>query len=835
MPPVPSGPIPGQPPGSAPGPPAPAPPPFRQLRIVPRSSKPIQYETKPLNGEQALLITGGVILTVQGTAHGPSLIDIEADRVIVWSKGNLQELFTAMHSADGHTTREIEFYLAGDVVIRERTGKDDRTLRADEVYYDVHRNVAVARNANAEFRQKGVPDPIHFRADEMLKLSENEFKGYRAEIFASKLPSDPSLKIYVKEATLENKTIPKRSIFGRQYVNRQTGQPETEVERLVRAESVFLEVEDIPVFYLPFVQGDANDPLGPLQSINVKYDKIKGTQFYSSFNVYDLLGIDPIPNTRWRLDLDYLSRRGPAAGSDYEYAGKDLFDMPGKYTGLIKAYGINDTATDILGGGRGPLDHHPDWRGRFLWRHTQELPDDFFVQAQVSALSDKNFLEQYYKPEFDQEINQETFVYLKQQRQNWAWTVLTEPNIRNWVDETAWLPRADGYLLGQTIFERLNYNVHASAGYAMLEPTHVPPPPESITTKDVDTGRFDIIQELSYPFSLGPVRLVPYGVLDLAYYTDDLTGQDRGRVYEGGGLRASMPLTRLYPDVQSDWLNLNGINHKIVLSGNYYIAHSDTPFTRLPQLDRVNDDATDQALRDIKPLEPALVPGKGTVLATSPIYDPQLFAIRKLVDTRIDTLDSIEVLQADLRQRWQTKRGYPGNQHIVDWMTLDLSGSFFPNSNRDNFGHAFAFLQYDWVWNIGDRTALTSTGWIDPYDNGPRVFTIGAFWNRERNNVYIGYRDIDLLNSRNATASVTYIFSPKYAMTGTITYDFGNKIQANSLVLTRMGTDLQISVGINYNSTLNAVGATFEIIPNIVPENRRTPGMAALGSNVLGR
>ena len=52
-----------------------------------------------------------------------------------------------------------------------------------------------------------------------------------------------------------------------------------------------------------------------------------------------------------------------------------------------------------------------------------------------------------------------------------------------------------------------------------------------------------------------------------------------------------MPLSRIYPDVHSELFNLNGINHKIVMSANYYIAHSDVPFSQLPQLDRLNDDA----------------------------------------------------------------------------------------------------------------------------------------------------------------------------------------------------------------------------------------------------
>ena len=70
-------------------------------------------------------------------------------------------------------------------------------------------------------------------------------------------------------------------------------------------------------------------------------------------------------------------------------------------------------------------------------------------------------------------------------------------------------------------------------------------------------------------------------MLDLAYYTQDLTGDDRGRLYGGGGVRASMPFSRLYPDVQSELFNLNGIYHKIVFSGNYYIADSNTRLHRL--------------------------------------------------------------------------------------------------------------------------------------------------------------------------------------------------------------------------------------------------------------
>ena len=64
------------------------------------------------------------------------------------------------------------------------------------------------------------------------------------------------------------------------------------------------------------------------------------------------------------------------------------------------------------------------------------------------------------------------------------------------------------------------------------------------------------------PLAAGPVKLVPYGVLALTHYSQDLTGEARGRFYGGGGVRGSLPLSRLYPDVQSELFNVHGVFHK---------------------------------------------------------------------------------------------------------------------------------------------------------------------------------------------------------------------------------------------------------------------------------
>src|SRR5207302_3299822 len=125
----------------------------------------------------------------------------------------------------------------------------------------------------------------------------------------------------------------------------------------------------------------------------------------------------------------------------------------------------------------------------------QELPYGFVFQGQFAPISDRNYLEQYYKAEFDGGDNQETSLYVKQTQGSWAWTGLVEPRLNNFVTETEWLPRADGYLIGASFFDLLSYNAHASAGFAQLKTSDIGEPQVSTTDRNISTGRFDLSQE----------------------------------------------------------------------------------------------------------------------------------------------------------------------------------------------------------------------------------------------------------------------------------------------------------------------------------------------------
>jgi len=838
----------GVPPTFNPLPPAPPPPnapakPAPQMSIRPRTGSDLNVEYKPLgNGMTAVIVTGGGISLLVKSPPAkpgelPATLDIEADRVVIWTQGNGQQLL------GGGQEKSIsngahELYMSGNVEIRTRTKDDVKTIRADEVYYDVQRNVAVARQADLEIQAAKLPYPIHVTGAEVRREGMNLYKSSQTSLHSSLLPSDPGLKVDLTDTTIEQRQVERSWFWGLIPTYDKDGKRKVETENIFTGRNMTVSLEGVPIFYFPYLKGRVEDPLGPLDNININYNNILGAQFYSTWDIFDLLNMPRPEGVRSRIFLDYLSLRGPAGGIDTEFANREFFGIKTNYSGAIKVYGILDRKQDVLGGDRGNFVLYPDQFTRVPISHErprgwasgqvnfQDLPDGFSVLGKLSFISDRNFLEQFYLNTHLNDLDQDTYLYVKQQQGNAAWTLMGQVGTRQWMTETDWLPKGDFYWLGQTFLDDwLVYNVHASAGYGRLRPAQEVPFAYLPTDVRRDTGRLDLMQELSVPFYLGPIKLAPYLMGDLAYYSNDVNGDQRGRLYGGAGVRWNMPLSRLYPNVQSDLFNLNGIYHKINLTGNYYTAASSSSLNNFPQLDRFNDDVTDQALRDIRPWQSLLNPANAAFLTTSNLFNPQNYALRRLIDTSVDSLDDMNVLQLGLNQRWQTKRGFPGNEHVIDWMTLNAGISVFPQSNRDNFGNTFGIFEYDWIWNIGDRTALTSSGFFEPFDGGPRAFDLGAVFHRpDSSSLYVGYRQIDPVNSKAVVASLVYPLSGKYAMTANTVWDFGVDVRTYSLLLSRMGTDVMFNLGVNYNSTLNTFGIIFEILPNLA---RRPTGRTA--------
>jgi hypothetical protein len=838
----------------------------RTVWISPRTNRPFTMLPFKKGNETTYVITGGIKLLAKFTTGSIRSLEVEADNAVIWRTEGEDggPAFDNMFSEGGSAGADgTELYLTGNVVIRYGAVEDvtprgvqrqSRTLRADRVYYDVTKHKAIAIGVDLEYTREGYANAGHLMADELHQLSSTEFTALLASVHASRLPSDPGFLITMDRADVyQEPRGARRNVFGTEFRDRLTGRVVEETPTILEATDTQMIVEDVPVFYWPFLRTNLADPLGPLENLSFRQDRRFGFQTFVTWDALDLLGLVPLDGERWTVLTDYLTRRGPAVGTNYSLKSDTFFGMDAPFQTLVKGYMIYDEGTDLLSGARQEDFRPPALRGRFLFRHQQDF-EDLTVQAQVAYLSDRNFLEQYYRWERETGPNQETFVWLRYQMGHAAATCLVQPDLgRSWETETYWLPRLDGFLLGQSLFERFTYHSWASIAYAQLDPFRQParefpfgvdqgfPPPEVA----VDMGRVDWMQQLSAPFDLGPARVVPYGVLDLAYYTQNNLGEEQGRIYGGGGVRASVPLSQLYPDVESELFNLKGLYHKNQFRVNYFIAGSSVSALLLPQLDRLNDDAVESAWRNVIPWEPYFPQTQGSngnALAAGSYdrFNPRRYAIRRLVDSKPDTLDDIHEVQLGWRQRWQTKRGYPGLEHTVDWLTLDLSASVFPAADRDNFGSPVGFLEYHLVWNVGDQTGLFSSAWVDPFDFGARFFEVGTYFFRDDRTVFnFGYRHTDPLESRVVSVSATYVFSPKYAVTAATAYDLGySSALTQSLYFTRVGTDLAVTVGFSYNSLDQNFGLALSVVPNLLA-SQTSPvplqGPGALGNRSQGQ
>jgi hypothetical protein len=824
-------------------------------------SEPVPNDDDPTKKEtQRVVYQGGLVVNIEYLKGGQpgqvERVELAADHVVMWIKGvksdfSLNEPLrvsapnipdTEKADEKGTDAKEKEekrikvlMYLAGNVVIRTKGGQTqlgptEQVFRAAEVFYDVDNSKAVAVRADLEMKFANQFDPIHLRAAEINQLGRHDIRAFDAVTYSSKRPADHSLTFNSRSVTVTDQVTERRNIFGRPFRYARTGQPDFSNERLMVSEDSTARILGVPVWYSRQSTIDLNDPVGPLSALAFRSDRVFGQfQMYTSFDAYELLGVRAPQGNQWLVHADYLSLRGPGLGTDFNYVNS--FGPAYKNTGAITAYALYDDAEqDILGLFRGIEPRKPYLRSRFQWVHNQDLFEvgTAFTRfhGQFAYLSDNNFYEQFWKLRFDQDPNPETFLYLYGGAGNFAWSGLAQANVnRPWVTETQWLPRLDAALIGESFFDTVVSTTRVNGGYALFRPNAQGPtsdvPGEQ---QNVDTVRGDVYQRLSVPFDLGPVRLEPYGVGSLTGYTADVNGDSVARFYGGGGLRASLPLTKLYADVKSDLLNLRGLNHKVELRANYFAAASNVDSSRLPVLDRLNDDVSDLSYRAFRrfggpfvfngfqnPSTPPL-----TALATSPIFDPQGLANRRLLQSRAEVLEDMQAVQLELHQRWQTKRGPSGMDHTVDVMSLDLAATYFPDRRRDNFGEPFGQFEYNWIWNVGDRTAINSSGWFDPFQFGTRYFNVGVFYNRtDGSNFYFGYRHTDPIGSRVLIAVLGYQFTKKYSVSVINSLDLSNNfVQGTTVAFNRTGTDMTMSLGLSYNSFQNNFGIQFLIVPN---------------------
>ena len=826
-----------------PGQPSPTLPPpcgTRRVRVFARSDVPVQAKwfSDPVTHQQIGVIDSGVNVVVEGVDfRGMPLgkIDIVTDRLVVWTTGQQTPDLQNDTPQDGNTP--LEFYMEGNIQFRQ----GERIIYANRMYYDVPNKVGTVLNADIYTPVQTYDGLLRLHADVVKQTGQDRYVAENAFLTSSRM-GEPGYRLQSGEVDFQDVQQQKIDpITGQAILDPATGAPLYDHQRLATANSNFLFVGPVPIFYWPTATFDLNDPTYYIRRVQAAQDNVYGYQFKTTWSGYELLGIRNKPKgTDLDIELDYLTKRGFGHGVSFTYDRGDFFECPGHTAGLASFYGIQDQGLDNLGQGRMNLEPEKDYRFRLFWQHREQLPYDFQLTAELGWISDRNFLEEYYKSEWETLKDESTGVELKRINENRSLSFSIDYGLNGFFTHTDWLPRADHFMLGQSLFnDNLVWYEHSSAGYARFNelqpPGNINDQPFNYLPWEANSpsgGRFATTHELDLPFQLGPVKIVPFVMGQAAYWGEDINGEPVSRLWGEAGIRASIPFWRLDPTVESELFNVHGIMHKIIIDGEFSVAGANRSMSDLPLYDPIDDDSIDAFRRhyltntfgipSYSPLP--LPPGTPWV----PAFDERYYALRYglqdwVTSPSTEIYDDLIVARLGLHERWQTKRGSPDNMHTVDWITFDTNISIFPDANRDDFGSTFGLWDYDFTWHVGDKLTLLSSGIFDFFSDGQKIVTVGGFLSRPpRGSLYAGFTLLEgPMDAKIFSLSYTYLMSPKWATTLGTSIDFGAQPSySQNFSLTHIGESLLINFGFNVDPTRDSVGVALAVEPRFLPKNR---------------
>jgi hypothetical protein len=745
--------------------------------------------------EQSVTKDGREIFTYIGRSHltwqepndrsdRVNVVELEADSLVVWRAAADPNAKDTGQAAD-QDMRVSAIYVSGDVLLTQGT----RTIHADDLYYDLPSRRALARNVVLKSYDTLRNIPIYIWAKQLRQVSEDTFEAEDVALTSS--------EFWTPQLSLEAAKI--RIVDKRQ--DRDLDGALSDGAFNVELRDVKFKVGNTRVLNLPKVHSDRERPELPIRSVRVGHDTTYGTSVETRWWLSRLLGLKQPEGTDGYVSVDYYGERGAGGGVDLRYERENYF-------GSLLGYIIEDHGEDRLSRIRKDIDVPEDTRGRFRFQHRHFLPYNWQVTAEVSYLSDENFLEQFYRTEYNIGKEQETLLHLKRIEDNWGLSFLGKTRINDFMDQVEELPTGEYHLIGQSLFDdRLTF-------YSDSQATRY----RSRYAEDSDaTGPDDYFtftgtrNELDMPLTAGPFKVVPFvagtfGYEDGAGFQADLddgaaAGEDAVAIGEGGVRMSVLPFWCVYPDVESRLLDLHQLRHTI-----------------RPSLTAVGYTATDQ------------------------------------VAEQRDTLDF------GISQRWQTKRGPLGNRRTVDWLDWDVdfvwvdhsadneAGSdrflwnepFIPLVNRDGrvippldrrstgrYGPQQNYISTEVILRLTDTTSLLGDAYYDMQNGVVEQLDVGVsrlLW--PNLTYYVGSRYLreveNGLGERGSTAltfAVTYVLDPRYTLVLAEQYDFdyGSNIRTD-LTFIRNYHRVNMAVTFSVDESVDDQRIVFSLWPEGVPE-----------------
>ena len=780
----------------------------------------ITATNRPETGETVVVARGGVTVLVRdvsvrsrdGQVMELGTISLSADRVVAWLP-TLADIFRGdvdLSQADG------EIYLEGDIVFRQ----GDRIIYAERMYYNVAQQKGVVLDAEAITTIPQFQGIVRLKADVLQQIASGNFIAFDAAVTTSRL-GVPRYWLQSEQLTLTDRA--------RTTTDPITGRPTVAREPFASSSNNFLYFGGVPILYWPRFATTLDNPSYYVSGVRFNNDNAFGTGVLLDWDLFQLFGIQRAPEgVDWTLSTDYLSERGPALGTTLTYRVPGLLGLPGPVNGFFDTWIINDHGLDRLGQGRINIPPPTSTRGRSLLRHRHYLPREFELIAEVGWLSDQNFLEQYFEKEWDQDVDQNTSLLLRKYHYNQLFDLYANVQVNRFYTETEHLPALDHYQIGASLLrDWFTTSVHNHISYEQLNVGTPPSDPAQAAQQAPVPGEVNARglvassrREVAMPLRAGPFKVVPFVSGELAYYAQDINGNSLTRTLTQGGVRASLPMVRVDPSIQSGLMNVRGLAHKAEWTAEYFYADSDQALTDLPLYDPLDDNSQEQfRSRFINTTFGGTLP---------PQFDPRSYAYRQGVQRWVTSpsetiADDLQQFRVGLHQRYQTKRGLPGRERIVDLLLFDVDTLLFPDADRDNFGESLGPTTYDMMYHIGDRFTLLSDGYFDFFNNGLSSVSAGLRTSRPGvSDLYLGLLSLEgPISSTVFRTALDYRMNEKWIFSGGLTYDFGKTGNVGqALGLTRIGESLLVRMGVYVDSGRENVGVGFSVEPRLWPRQR---------------
>ncbi|MEJ2648234.1 MAG: hypothetical protein P8016_07495, partial [Sedimentisphaerales bacterium] len=514
------------------------------ITLAPTGAKGFQLEAQG----NIVTVTGGFYLSQKQEIEGEILLlELKANDAVIYLPENEESAAEPNEGASkldkilaSGTIKAI--YLCGDVVMTE----GQRTIRADEIYYDYEQKKAIIIDAVMRNFDINNGIPIYIRASKIQQLAANKFSAQNATVTTS--------EFYIPQISLNASSI---VVTDNTSIDREKGdETKSSYDVLMRDVSMKYYDTKLPLFF-PRVRTNMERPDVPIKNVRVGNDNIFGTYVETSWYTTRLLGLEEPEGTDSTLFLDFYSDRGPGGGIETNYSRED-------YYGSVSGYMLGRISS------RKDLEHPEELRGRFYWQDRHFLPYKWQLTTELSYLSDEHFLESFYRDEYNLKKPPETLIHMKRIEDNWGLSLLAKARINNFENVLEELPSAEFHLTGESFWDdKLTF--YSDSQISRLRQRYAEGSTET-------TGRdfFSFMttrNEIDLPLSINKTKIVPF-IAGTVAFEDELgfyraidntikPGEDDIFIGELGVRGSTQPFWKVFSGVHSQLWDLNQLRHVI--------------------------------------------------------------------------------------------------------------------------------------------------------------------------------------------------------------------------------------------------------------------------------